>query len=344
MFATVPADAPGPRRAASRSPPTYLAACLRVLGTGAMEPMWDRLARARDAGRARDRHATTRSSTAIARRMLERIAPTPSTSRLDGGHALPLEHPPRSAASSSAFARRARHARRSTARPRAARRARAGSATVADQRGDQRRRVVTRVRTSRTGRDRERRGDAARAAPAAASTPQTTTATSAPTMHADVQSRGPRPRRRAPRACACRRRGRCRRRARCWRAGSRTPAGRPRARRNHAVGRHGLVLHVRAADASRRTRRTRAPSPRRARCSRTASGRRCRSRPRRSRAAPTSSSHGFTTSDSTRADDRGDAERDRAPRCAPRPVTRGRSRRAAPGPRRFASVPRTPSE
>ena len=42
MFATVPADAPGlaDRR---RLTPEFLAACLRRLGAGAMEPMWDEL-------------------------------------------------------------------------------------------------------------------------------------------------------------------------------------------------------------------------------------------------------------------------------------------------------------
>ena len=56
MFASVPADAPGlaDRR---RLTPEFLAACLRQLGAGAMEPMWQQLRRARDAGAARDRHA-----------------------------------------------------------------------------------------------------------------------------------------------------------------------------------------------------------------------------------------------------------------------------------------------
>ncbi len=51
LFATVPPDAPGlsERRGLSAR---YLAHCLRVLGAGAMEPMWDRLGELRDAGRA----------------------------------------------------------------------------------------------------------------------------------------------------------------------------------------------------------------------------------------------------------------------------------------------------
>ncbi len=71
MFATVPADAPGLADRRSLTP-AFLAACLRRLGTGAMEPMWDRLADltipvllvtgTRDA-----------KFTAIAQRMLERL-------------------------------------------------------------------------------------------------------------------------------------------------------------------------------------------------------------------------------------------------------------------------------
>ena len=55
MFATVPPDAPGlaDRR---RLTPEFLAACLRRLGAGAMEPMWSDVRAAHDAGDARDRH------------------------------------------------------------------------------------------------------------------------------------------------------------------------------------------------------------------------------------------------------------------------------------------------
>jgi 2-succinyl-6-hydroxy-2,4-cyclohexadiene-1-carboxylate synthase len=91
MFAEVPADAPGltDRR---KLTPQFLAACLRQLGAGAMEPMWNEVstlampvmlvAGARDA-----------KYTAIARRMLERMHTHVSLVELDGGHALPLEQP-----------------------------------------------------------------------------------------------------------------------------------------------------------------------------------------------------------------------------------------------------------
>ena len=91
MFASVPADGPGlaDRR---RLKPEYLAACLRTLGAGVMEPMWDDLAKlvmpallvtgTLDA-----------KYTEIARRMLERMHPGVVHRQLDGGHALPLEQP-----------------------------------------------------------------------------------------------------------------------------------------------------------------------------------------------------------------------------------------------------------
>ncbi len=91
MFARVPADAPGltDRR---KLTPQFLAACLRQLGAGAMEPMWNEVstltmpvmlvAGARD-----------EKYTAIVRRMLERMHAPVSLVQLDGGHALPLEQP-----------------------------------------------------------------------------------------------------------------------------------------------------------------------------------------------------------------------------------------------------------
>jgi 2-succinyl-6-hydroxy-2,4-cyclohexadiene-1-carboxylate synthase len=91
MFASVPADAAGltDRRTLT---PEFLAACLRRLGAGAMDPMWHEVSRlampamlvtgARD-----DRY------TAIARRMLERMHAGVGLVQLDGGHALPLEQP-----------------------------------------------------------------------------------------------------------------------------------------------------------------------------------------------------------------------------------------------------------
>jgi 2-succinyl-6-hydroxy-2,4-cyclohexadiene-1-carboxylate synthase len=90
MFASVPADAPGlaDRRALT---PAFLAACLRRLGTGAMEPMWDRLVELTIpvllvTGRRDEKF------TAIARRMQEYL-PDAEHRELDAGHALPLEQP-----------------------------------------------------------------------------------------------------------------------------------------------------------------------------------------------------------------------------------------------------------
>lgn len=91
MFATVPADAPGlaDRR---RLTPSYLAACLRLLGAGVMEPMWDDLPQLTMpvmlvTGTLDDKFG------AFARRMLERMHPGVTHVQLDGGHALPLERP-----------------------------------------------------------------------------------------------------------------------------------------------------------------------------------------------------------------------------------------------------------
>jgi 2-succinyl-6-hydroxy-2,4-cyclohexadiene-1-carboxylate synthase len=102
MFATVPPDAPGlaDRR---RLTPEYLAACLRLLGAGVMEPMWNDLATlpmpvllvtgTRD-----------EKYTEIARRMLERMPPGAAHAQLDGGHALPLEQPAALGGGVAAFA------------------------------------------------------------------------------------------------------------------------------------------------------------------------------------------------------------------------------------------------
>ena len=91
LFATVPPDAPGlqeRRRLSDR----YLAHCLRVLGAGAMEPMWDRLGElempiALVTGRLDAKYEK------IAWLMLERFRNDAVHVRLDGGHALPLEQP-----------------------------------------------------------------------------------------------------------------------------------------------------------------------------------------------------------------------------------------------------------
>ena len=91
MFSTVPADASGlaERHALSAE---YLAHCLRVLGTGTMEPLWNRLGElaipvALVSGR------LDLKFTAIAEQMLQRIGSEVVHVQLDGGHALPLEQP-----------------------------------------------------------------------------------------------------------------------------------------------------------------------------------------------------------------------------------------------------------
>jgi 2-succinyl-6-hydroxy-2,4-cyclohexadiene-1-carboxylate synthase len=91
LFATVPADAPGlrERRALSAG---YLAHCLRVLGTGTMEPMWDQLGElhmpvALVTGTADSKFEN------LALLMLERLRGDVVHVRLEGGHALPLEQP-----------------------------------------------------------------------------------------------------------------------------------------------------------------------------------------------------------------------------------------------------------
>lgn len=91
LFATVPPDAPGldERRGLS---PQYIAHCLRVLGAGTMEPMWDRLHElqmpvAIVTGK------TDAKYEKIALTMLERMRTDVVHVRLDGGHALPLEQP-----------------------------------------------------------------------------------------------------------------------------------------------------------------------------------------------------------------------------------------------------------
>ena len=102
MFATVPADAPGlsDRR---RLTVAYLAASLRRLGAGAMEPMWNDLPKLTMpvllvTGTLDDKYTT------IARRMLERMHPGVEHVELQGGHALPLEQPAALGGLISAFA------------------------------------------------------------------------------------------------------------------------------------------------------------------------------------------------------------------------------------------------
>ena len=91
MFASVPPDAPGltDRR---RLTPEFLAACLRRLGAGAMEPMWAEVPQLAMPVLLVTGTKDTKY-TAIARRMLERMHPNVHHVQLDGGHALPLEQP-----------------------------------------------------------------------------------------------------------------------------------------------------------------------------------------------------------------------------------------------------------
>lgn len=91
MFATVPVGAPG-LADRHRLTPAFLAACLRLLGAGAMEPMWAELPKLQMpvmlvTGTHDEKY------TAIARRMLERMHSRVAFMQLDGGHALPLEQP-----------------------------------------------------------------------------------------------------------------------------------------------------------------------------------------------------------------------------------------------------------
>ena len=91
LLATIPPDAPGLRERRGLSA-RYVAHCLRVLGAGTMEPMWDRLSEltmpvALVTGR------TDAKYEKIALNMLERMRGDVVHVRLDGGHALPLEQP-----------------------------------------------------------------------------------------------------------------------------------------------------------------------------------------------------------------------------------------------------------
>jgi 2-succinyl-6-hydroxy-2,4-cyclohexadiene-1-carboxylate synthase len=91
LFATVPAGAPGlaDRHALASA---YLAHCLRALGAGAMEPMWDRLRELRvPVGLVTGSLDAKYES--IARQMLERISGDVAHVSLDCGHAVPLEQP-----------------------------------------------------------------------------------------------------------------------------------------------------------------------------------------------------------------------------------------------------------
>jgi len=91
LFATVPPDAPGLRERHKLSA-RYLAHCLRVLGVGTIESMWDRLPElqmpvALVTGTADAKYDR------IAIAMLEQIRGEVVHTRIAGGHALPLEQP-----------------------------------------------------------------------------------------------------------------------------------------------------------------------------------------------------------------------------------------------------------
>jgi 2-succinyl-6-hydroxy-2,4-cyclohexadiene-1-carboxylate synthase len=91
LFATVPPDAAGlaERRGLSAR---YIAHCLRVLGAGAMDPMWDHLADL-EMPIALVTGTTDAKYEKLALTMLERMPGDVVHVRLDGGHALPLEQP-----------------------------------------------------------------------------------------------------------------------------------------------------------------------------------------------------------------------------------------------------------
>jgi 2-succinyl-6-hydroxy-2,4-cyclohexadiene-1-carboxylate synthase len=91
LFASVPRDAPGLAERALL-PARHLTHCLRVLGTGAMEPMWAQLAElampvALVTGSLDQKFET------IALQMLEQIGGPAQHVRLEGGHSLALEQP-----------------------------------------------------------------------------------------------------------------------------------------------------------------------------------------------------------------------------------------------------------
>jgi 2-succinyl-6-hydroxy-2,4-cyclohexadiene-1-carboxylate synthase len=91
LFATVPPDAPGLRDRHNLSA-RFLAHCLRVLGAGAMESMWDRLPELRMPVALVTGTADAKYDQ-IAIAMLERIRGEAVHTRIAGGHALPLEQP-----------------------------------------------------------------------------------------------------------------------------------------------------------------------------------------------------------------------------------------------------------
>jgi 2-succinyl-6-hydroxy-2,4-cyclohexadiene-1-carboxylate synthase len=93
MWSTVPPDAPGLRDRRTLSA-GFLAHCLRVLGTGAMEPMWQRLGELTMPVTLVTGAADTKFGD-IARRMLGELRPGARHIELGCGHAVPLEQPRR---------------------------------------------------------------------------------------------------------------------------------------------------------------------------------------------------------------------------------------------------------
>jgi 2-succinyl-6-hydroxy-2,4-cyclohexadiene-1-carboxylate synthase len=89
LFASIPPDAPGlaERHALSAE---YIAHCLRVLGTGTMEPMWDQLTELQRPVALVTGTEDTKFDR-LARLMLERLRGEAVHIRLEGGHSLPLE-------------------------------------------------------------------------------------------------------------------------------------------------------------------------------------------------------------------------------------------------------------
>jgi 2-succinyl-6-hydroxy-2,4-cyclohexadiene-1-carboxylate synthase len=104
MFAAVAPDAPGvaARRTLTRA---FLAKCARVLGPGAVEPMWDRLHQLA-APVALVTGTRDAAYDSIARRMLARLPADAVHVRIEGGHALPQEQPAVLGGFVASFARR----------------------------------------------------------------------------------------------------------------------------------------------------------------------------------------------------------------------------------------------
>lgn len=104
MFASVPPDAAGVHDRHNLSA-GFLAHCLRTLGTGTMEPLWNRLPVLRMPVALVTGTLDTKFDE-IAQRMLERMTADVTHVRLESGHAVPLELPAVLAGYLTAFAAR----------------------------------------------------------------------------------------------------------------------------------------------------------------------------------------------------------------------------------------------